>query len=621
MYLLSEASVNLTFGGEGSFDLLVYSFFRSLIFLVVYGCSIRRGLWVASILLILSFVVGLIKSLNIFGKPPTEYLFEYCLLVCNFLFAIAEFVAVHLLNKRHIDEEVSTIFPFSETQQQDRENLISRKTNNEKYNRSKILEHNKKRSKRKIFNSEKKKGMHESYILRGTDPQNLNSFRISFTIIKPDKRPEDSFAQITGIIFIQDKKKESKQSSESSETESSTNEEDEKSTKFDSFVFKQDFDLKEIKFLRRKFQITINKSKITDGAATGIIVPDILPQEIMKKKLFQSFSGSSDDQKDLIELQSLKSSGKTNNDITSRNEYGSGDEEEDKEEEDEDEDREEEKEEGEWKEKGNGIEVGHGDKKKKINIKTKTKVQKNNRDSDQTKEKGLQNHDNYFNFDLSFTIDQKPQLIISNDLLNEKIHSSPLKTSMIIPYPKCEFGGSVSYKLNNKFNDLDLDGWIGCQEHCWGKEYPKKQCYCVLNGGFASDPDASCALLETEMQVSLQKKKIFLFVLRVSGIEIRLNSLYRGTKSYTRSRFQKDKFIWDFKTESQFDEYEGTITAKREHFANLITLDPKNSTRKIMTTAKAKIEIKIKNKKRNITEFLNSQFGIFLEICVNEHDF
>ncbi|KAJ3432392.1 hypothetical protein M0812_21327 [Anaeramoeba flamelloides] len=549
---------------------------------------------------------------------------------------------VTLSNKRSIDEEVSTIFPFSE-QQQDRQNLISRSKMNEKFNRSKILATNKKK---KFFGSNNKKGMHESYILRGTDPQGLNSFRISFTIIKPNKRPEDSFAQLNGILFLQDKPKKKKRKGNENGNEkgkgkgkggeganSYRNNANNKpgNNQLKNIIFKQDFDLKKVKFLKRKFQITIDKSKITCGAATGIIctkknVSGSVSEDQSNKKLFQPIYSETELDKKKIkhensiplininlgdesesseEFENEKNNKGGNQNIKNQNDDTS---------------EEDEKEKG----KGNEKEKGRGKKFRKERKKEKDTTTSNSGSSVNSEKNQVNPNlptEDFFSFDLSFTVDQKPQLLVSNEILNEKIHLSPLKTILTIPYPKCEFGGGITYNQNKQTQNMDLDGWIGCQEHQWGKEYPKKQCFCVLNGGFSTDPNASCSFLETELKVGFQRKKLLLFVIRVSGIEIRLNSLYRGAKSYTNSRFQKEQFIWDFWTESQFDEYEGRITAKRKDFVGMYTLDPKNSTRKIMVTPKVKIEIKVTNKKRNITEFLDSNFGNFLEICVNEHDF
>ncbi|KAJ6242250.1 hypothetical protein M0813_03050 [Anaeramoeba flamelloides] len=549
---------------------------------------------------------------------------------------------VNLTNKRSIDEEVSTIFPFTE-QQQDRQNLISRSKMNEKFNRSKILATNKKK---KFFGSNNKKGMHESYILRGTDPQGLNSFRISFTIIKPNKRPEDSFAQLNGILFLQDKPKTRNRNENENENGNENGNENEngngkrkeiahsertndnkklKNPQLQTIIYKQDFDLKKVKFLKRKFQITIDKSKITCGAATGIIsakknVSNSISEDQNNKQLFQPIYSESEIDKKKIknensiplininlgdesessqEFENEKNNKGGNKNINNQNDDSS---------------EEDEKENGKKKRKDHGNEMTKKKDMPKSHSGSSVNSEKNEVNPNSPRE-------DFLSFDLSFTVDQKPQLLVSNEILNEKIHLSPLKTILTIPYPKCEFGGGITYNHNKQTQNMDLDGWIGCQEHQWGKEYPKKQCFCVLNGGFSTDPNASCSFLETELKVGFQRKKLLLFVIRVSGIEIRLNSLYRGAKSYTNSRFQKEQFIWDFWTESQFDEYEGRIIAKRKDFVNMYTLDPKNSTRKIMVTPKAKIEIKVTNKKRNITELLDSNFGNFLEICVNEHDF
>ncbi|KAJ6244846.1 hypothetical protein M0813_20937 [Anaeramoeba flamelloides] len=621
LFLLSGERTNFVLGGDGTFDLVLFSFFRSLAFLLLYGCSIRRGPWIAIILLIFSVIVGIVKSTDLSGHNPTEYLFEYCLLAFNFLFSVMELWIVTLSNRRSIEEEISTIFPFSETQQEDRQNLISRSKRNEKYNMCKMLEGNKKnRLTKKLFSRHKKRGMYESYILRGTDPQGLNSFRISFTITKPYKRPEDSFAQINGILFLQDQKiKTSLKNNNTNDNDNDINNDNEsdfndpKLTKLKTIIFKQDFDLKKVKFLKRKFQITIDKSKITCGAATGIIsakenASNSLSKEITNKQLFQPIYN--DIEFNTTQIRKNISTPSITLDLEDKEEFRHNNKSGNKNIKNNDDDTSEEEDKNQEIKKMNNS-IKNGDKSPMI--------RENSRSSSE-REKNTPT-ENFFSFDLSFTVDQKPQLIISNDLLSEKIHSSPLKSVLTIPYPKCEFGGSISYNHNNETKNLDLDGWIGCQEHHWGKEYPKKQCYCVLNGGFSSDPDASCAILQTEYKVGCQIKRLLMFVIRVSGIEIRLNSLYRGVKGYTRSKFHKDEFIWDFWTESQFDEYEGRLIAKRKNFLNTYALGPKNSTRKIMITTKAKIEIKVTNKKRNITEFLDSNFGNFLEICVNEHDF
>ncbi|KAJ3444910.1 steroidogenic acute regulatory protein-like [Anaeramoeba flamelloides] len=222
--------------------------------------------------------------------------------------------------------------------------------------------------------------------------------------------------------------------------------------------------------------------------------------------------------------------------------------------------------------------------------------------------------ENEINWDLSFSSFENPLRLFEKEFYY-KDKPKHFKMIHVCPSPFCLFGGAIS---SQKFGDLEVDGWTGSQTHSWGNSYPKNRIYATVYG-FDSRPRNCIEVLSDVVNVGLFKRRIFIMVLRYQDKEIRLNSLYRGSKAKSTVEYT-EMFDWVFQTQSSQLTFQGTISAPRDSFITLPVRNENLIVRELLISTKASFTLRITEKKSGKVDVLKSENKCFFEIITNDYN-
>ena len=162
-------------------------------------------------------------------------------------------------------------------------------------------------------------------------------------------------------------------------------------------------------------------------------------------------------------------------------------------------------------------------------------------------------------WDLTYTSGADPLLLFDANLYR----GSFPKAKTLIPAPLAVFTGQI--EVEGRL--IDIDGWVGSQNHNWGSRHTDRYAY----GQVAGFDDAPDAFLDVATAKPLLAGPVSLpwftfVVLRHDGEEHRCSELLQGLRSSASYRF----FDWRFSAlgRAQFD-LRGHITAPIESFVGL----------------------------------------------------
>lgn len=152
-------------------------------------------------------------------------------------------------------------------------------------------------------------------------------------------------------------------------------------------------------------------------------------------------------------------------------------------------------------------------------------------------------------------------------LLPPKLYETPLpKAKALVGTPLAAYEGH----LHVDGERVDVDGWVGSQNHNWGRQHTDHYAWGQV-AGFDDDPTAFLELSTARLRLGpVWTPFMTPLVLRLDGREHVLTGLGQALRAHGRFR----PFEWRFSSHGPGVRIEGKITAAARHFVALRYDDP-----------------------------------------------
>jgi hypothetical protein len=173
-------------------------------------------------------------------------------------------------------------------------------------------------------------------------------------------------------------------------------------------------------------------------------------------------------------------------------------------------------------------------------------------------------------------------------LLPTRMYEAPLpKAKSLVPLPLARFAGT--YTVNGR--TIDTSGWIGSQNHNWGREHTDRYAFGQV-AGFDGAPGSflEIATVKTRIAGPVFTPWLTTLVLRHDGREHSLVSLRRAVLARASYRF----FTWRFASADKDVAITGRITADPAAFVGLSYLNPPGGTKTCLNTKIAAAELTLR---------------------------
>lgn len=210
-------------------------------------------------------------------------------------------------------------------------------------------------------------------------------------------------------------------------------------------------------------------------------------------------------------------------------------------------------------------------------------------------------------WDLHFTSQEKPLF-----LLPQMYYHLPFpKAKSIVSQPFAKFNGI----LNLGKQKIEIDNWIGSQNHNWGSEHTDTYAWGQV-AGFDNSTTTFLELITAKVNIKgLSTPFLTLLVLRHRQKEYRLNQLSKAI--FQEGSF--DYFTWDFECEDATVLIKGRIEASASAFVGLRYYNPSGGDKNCLNSKVATCSLSITNKtQRGNPEALYTKHRCAFEILTND---
>jgi hypothetical protein len=186
------------------------------------------------------------------------------------------------------------------------------------------------------------------------------------------------------------------------------------------------------------------------------------------------------------------------------------------------------------------------------------------------------------------------------------------KAKSLVGVPLARFDGTVSVGDRQ----LDVDGWLGSQNHNWGSRHTDHYAFGQV-AGFDGAPDTFLEVATAQSRIGpLRTPMLTLLVLRKGGTE----HAFTGLRQARRATGTFGYFHWDFATESDTTRVVGRIEAGRDAFVGLAYANPPGGTKHCLNTKIGRCELSIVDKASGEREELRSAHGALFEILTDDRE-
>ncbi|MBI2966711.1 MAG: hypothetical protein HYY40_02725 [Bacteroidetes bacterium] len=219
---------------------------------------------------------------------------------------------------------------------------------------------------------------------------------------------------------------------------------------------------------------------------------------------------------------------------------------------------------------------------------------------------------NRIEWDLKYRGNSKPLLVLPESFYMGKFP----KAKLLVGLPLAVFNG----KLNVNDTIIDIENWIGSQNHNWGIKHTDNYAWGQV-AGFDNSPESFFEISTARLKYGpVWTPFMTLMVLRHDGREFRLNSLFRAILA--KGKF--NRFNWKFSSAGKGVSIEGEINAGKSNFVTLQYYNPPGGIKYCFNTkiASCKIKIRYKNKNGGFNEtILETANRAAFEILTDDRDY
>ena len=189
---------------------------------------------------------------------------------------------------------------------------------------------------------------------------------------------------------------------------------------------------------------------------------------------------------------------------------------------------------------------------------------------------------------LSYHSSERPVL-----LLPERLYGGPFpKAKALVAAPLATFQGTLEVDGRS----IDVDGWVGSQNHNWGSKHTDAYAWGQV-AGFDNAPDAFFECATARVKIGpLLTPQLSPMVLRFEGEEYCLNSLLQSW----RAKADRHDFHWTLESRSPLVRLQAKIHARAHDFVALRYGNPPGGSKVCLNTKLAACELTVQRKGRDV---------------------
>jgi hypothetical protein len=196
--------------------------------------------------------------------------------------------------------------------------------------------------------------------------------------------------------------------------------------------------------------------------------------------------------------------------------------------------------------------------------------------------------------------------------LPEGLYSKPFpKAKSLVGSPCAVFSGTLTVDGE----EIEIDNWVGSQNHNWGSKHTDKYAWGQV-AGFDDEPDTFLEIATARVRLGpIWTPWMTLMVLRLDGVEHRLNSIPQSI----RAKGKYDYFVWRFESKNREVSIVGSIAAPRESFVGLPYSNPPGGVKTCLNSKLASCNLSVKVKGAPARSLVSKDRAAF-EILTSEED-
>jgi hypothetical protein len=209
-------------------------------------------------------------------------------------------------------------------------------------------------------------------------------------------------------------------------------------------------------------------------------------------------------------------------------------------------------------------------------------------------------------WDLTYDGSEAPIFLLPVNMYDTAIP----KAKSLVGLPLATYRG----RLRVDGREVDVDGWVGSQNHNWGSQHTDHYAFAQV-AGFDNAPDSFLEVVSAQVKMGPVRTPLLTFlVLRHNGREHSLVSL----RNALRAKAKFDYFSWDFATSSTDVQLSGRVTAPADAFVGLNYYNPPGGIKHCLNTKIGSCEITVTDAVTGTREVLRTAHRALFEILTDD---
>lgn len=210
-------------------------------------------------------------------------------------------------------------------------------------------------------------------------------------------------------------------------------------------------------------------------------------------------------------------------------------------------------------------------------------------------------------WDLNYVGEAPPILLLPRQLYTRSLP----RAKSLVPLPLARYMGS--YTVAGR--EIDVDGWVGSQNHNWGSEHTHRYAFGQI-AGFDDSPGTFLEIATAKAKIAgpLVTPWVTTLVLRHQDNEYSLVSPRRTRRAQARYGY----FHWDFASGDEDVQVSGRISAERDAFVGLRYANPPGGYKYCLNTKIGTAELRIRHRHGGRVEELHAANRALFEILTDE---
>lgn len=210
-------------------------------------------------------------------------------------------------------------------------------------------------------------------------------------------------------------------------------------------------------------------------------------------------------------------------------------------------------------------------------------------------------------WNLTYAGDERPAL-----LLPPKLYGGSFpKAKSLVTLPLARYSGDYSVAGRA----IEVDGWIGSQNHNWGSQHTDRYAFGQV-AGFDGEPDTFLEVATVRARVAgpVMTPWLTTLVLRHRGVAHSLVDVRRALRARGKYRY----FDWEFASGDDAVEISGRISAGRQAFVGLRYANPPGGAKTCLNTKIGSAEVTIRDRRTGHAETLRASDRALFEILTDD---